>query len=128
MSQPSKRTNTTSTIDVDRYIDHIADTDKRIALIRLRAVIRQAAPKAEEKISYGMIAYFHDGMLVGFAAFKGHCGFYIMSPSTTKRFATKLKGFSTAAATVRFTPERPIPAALVKAIVKARMRENRGRA
>ncbi len=120
--------NTTSSSDVDQYIDGIDDVKKRVALSRLRIIIREAAPDAEERISYGMVAYFQHGMLVGFAAFKGHCGFYIMSPSTTKRFATKLKGFSTAAATVRFTPERPIPAALVKAIVKARMRENRGRA
>ncbi len=112
---------------MERYIDRIADAGKREALIRLREIIRQAAPLAEEKISYGMVAYFQDGMLVGFAAFKGHCGFYIMSPATTKRFAAKLKGFSTATATVRFTPEKPIPAALVKQIVKTRLLENQGR-
>ncbi len=99
----------------------------RAALEKLRAQIRAAAPKAEESISYGMPAYKYKGALVYFAAFKNHCSFF---PGSSSILANRedLKDFIVAKGTIQFTPEKPIPASLVKSIVKARVLQNETRA
>lgn len=94
------------------------------ALEVLRALIRQTVPDAEEGIGYGIPTYKWRGPLVSFGAAAKHCAFYGMSPKVLASFADELKGFSTSPGTVRFTPEKPIPEALVVAIIKARMAEN----
>ena len=101
--------------------------DIRTALEKLRAQIKAAAPKAEESISYGMPAYKHKGALVYFGAFKDHCSLF---PGSSSILANKegLKGFKIAKGTIQFTPEKPLPAALIKSIVKERVRENETRA
>jgi uncharacterized protein YdhG (YjbR/CyaY superfamily) len=106
--------------------------DLRAALERLRRTIRAAAPDATECISYGLPAFKEgrrpgrkDGrMLVGFGAGAGHGSFYVMSTATLPAHARELAGFETSKGTVRFTPDRPIPATLVKKLVKARLAEN----
>ncbi|HNG44023.1 MAG TPA: DUF1801 domain-containing protein, partial [Cyclobacteriaceae bacterium] len=98
----------------------------REALEKLRAQIKAAAPKAEESISYGMPAYKYKGPLVYFGAFKKHCSFFPGS-STIIANQKELKGFTVAKGTIQFTPEKPLPAALVKRIVKERIRENETR-
>lgn len=98
--------------------------DAQAALERLRALIRQTAPDSEEGISYQIPAYKYLGMLVGFGAAKNHCAFYIMSPSLMLKLKKELEKYETATGTIRFTPDKPLPAALVKKIVKARMKEN----
>lgn len=113
--------------DVDDYLAGVPKAS-RTALEKLRRIIRAAAPKASEKISYGMPVFYHDGMLVGFAAFKDHCSFFPMSVETMKAFRNELKGFDTLKGTVRFTAGKPLPAALVKRIVRARVLENAERA
>lgn len=99
----------------------------RTALEKLRAQIKAAAPKAEESISYGMPAYKYKGALVYFAAFKNHCSFF---PGSSSILANKegLKEYKIAKGTIQFTPAKPIPAAIVKSIVKDRVLENETRA
>jgi uncharacterized protein YdhG (YjbR/CyaY superfamily) len=95
------------------------------ALQKLRAQIRAAAPGAEEVINYGVPMFRLDGRnLVSFAAAKAHCSFFVQSPAVMEVFAGDLEGYDTSKGTIRFKPERPIAAALVKKIVKARIAEN----
>ena len=109
---------------VDDYLSALTD-DKRVALEKLRTVIRSAAPKAEECISYQIPAFRLNGrMLVGFGATANHCAFYPMSSSTLKTYKGKLKAFETSKGTIRFQPEKPLPATLVRKLVKARIAEN----
>jgi uncharacterized protein YdhG (YjbR/CyaY superfamily) len=99
--------------------------DKRAALEDLRAVIRQAAPDATELINYGVPMFRLDGKnLVSYAAARDHCSFYVQSPAVLEAHADELTGFKTSKGTVNFTPDKPIPAATVTRIVKARILEN----
>lgn len=111
---------------IDEYLATVSETD-RIALEKLRQVIRSAAPKAEEIITYQIPAFRDDYLLVGFAAFKKHLGFYLMSKSVMKDFKEELKAYETAAGTIRFTADKPLPVTLVKKLVKARILENKER-
>ena len=99
--------------------------DARAALAKLRKAIRATAPKATEGISYQIPMYKHHGPLVSFAAFGDHCGFYVMSPKVMRAYAAELKGYKTGKGSIRFPAEKPLPAALVKKLVKARIAENR---
>lgn len=110
---------------VEAYLE-AQSPEFREALEKLRAQIKAAAPKAEESISYGMPAYKYKGPLVYFGAFKKHCSFFPGS-STIIANQKELKGFTVAKGTIQFTPEKPLPAALVKRIVKERIRENETR-
>jgi uncharacterized protein YdhG (YjbR/CyaY superfamily) len=101
--------------------------DQRAALQKLRRQIRAAAPDAEECVSYGIAAFRLQGMLVGFGAGADHCAFYLMSSRTLKGFKDVLKRYDTGKGTIRFTPDRPLPAALVRKLVKARIAENAAR-
>ena len=112
---------------VDDYLAALPD-DVRACLDRIRAAIKSAAPKADEIISYQMPAYKYHGMLVYFAAFKNHCSFFPGSKAIITQFANDLAAFETNAGTIRFTLDHPLPATLVKKIVKARMKENELRA
>jgi len=109
---------------IDEYLARVSD-EQRAALERLRTTIRAAAPKAEECISYGIPAFRLNGILVGFGATRNHCAFYPMSGSVLEGFERDLEDFETSKGTVRFQPDNPIPAALVRKIVKARIAENR---
>ncbi len=106
----------------DAYIV-AAPKQAQAKLKALRKAIRQAAPKAEEKLSYGMPYYHYLGRLAYFAAFKNHIGLYIPSPVVAEH-KRELKGYVTATATVQFPMEKPIPVSLVKKLVKARMKKN----
>jgi uncharacterized protein YdhG (YjbR/CyaY superfamily) len=108
---------------IDEYLAAV-DVDKRAALQKLRKTIRAAAPKAEECISYGLCAFRQGGMLVGFGATKDHCAFYLMSGSTVEAHQDELEGYDTSKGTIRFEPKKPLPAALVRKLVKARLVEN----
>ncbi len=112
--------------DVDVYLAEIP-ADARSALEKLRKTIRVAAPEAVEGFSYGVPAFKLNGKtLVCFAVFKNHCGFYPMSPEVLSAFAHELTGYKTAKGTIRFDPNKPLPATLVKRIVKARLAELEG--
>ena len=110
--------------DVDTYLERIEQPAFRAALMSLRAVIRSAAPDADEVISYGQPTFKQHGHLVADAAFKRHLSFFPMSSSIIAEHASALAGFRTSAGTIQFSPETPIPAAIVTAIVQARLREN----
>ncbi len=112
---------------VDAYLAAVP-ADKRAALQELRDTIRAAAPAAEEVISYGMPAFRQNGILVYYAAFADHCSFFPASVVTARKFARELKPFAAGKGTFRFTPEKPLPAGLVKRLVKARVSENEARA
>ena len=110
---------------IDEYLAALRD-DQRAALEKLRKTIRAAAPDAEECISYQLAAFRLNGMLVAFGATANHCAFYTMSGSTLEAFRNELEGYDTSKGTIRFQPDRPLPAALVRKLVKARIAENRG--
>ncbi len=102
--------------------------DQRAALEKLCKAIRSAAPSAEECISYGLPAFRLDGRpLVAFGATDRHCAFYLMSDKTVPAYADDLAGYDTSKGTIRFQPDRPPPAALVKKLVRARIAENAGK-
>jgi uncharacterized protein YdhG (YjbR/CyaY superfamily) len=110
---------------VDEYLAQVRDTEKRAALQRLRKTIRAAAPKADECISYGVPAFRVNGTLVaGFAAASGHCAYFPMSGSLVRAHAKDLKGYETSKGTIRFQPGHPLPARLVRKLVKARIAED----
>ena len=108
---------------IDEYLAAVSD-DKRAALEKLRQTIHAAAPKAEECISYGLAAFRHNGMLVAFGATAKHCAFYLMSSTMVEAHQDELKGYDTSKGTIRFQPDTPIPSALVRKLVKARIAEN----
>jgi len=109
------------------YLARIPD-DKRAALEKLRSRILAAAPGAEDSISYGMPALSLEGRaLVCYAAARDHCSLYPMSPQVIEDLADELAGYSLSKGTIRFDPAKPLPAALVKKIMKARIAENRAK-
>jgi uncharacterized protein YdhG (YjbR/CyaY superfamily) len=109
--------------DVDTYLAVLPD-DTRIVLEKLRQTIKSAAPKAEETISYRIPAYKFHGPLVFFAAFKGHCSLFVTNSSVLETFKKELEPFQITGTTIHFSPENPLPASLVKKIVRVRMKEN----
>ena len=113
--------NTAATID--EYLASVSD-DKRPALEKLRNTIRSIAPKADECISYGIPAFRLNGMLVGFGATSKHCALYLMSGTIVEAFRDDLRGYDTSKGTIRFQADNPLPVALVKKLVRARIAEN----
>ena len=111
---------------IDEYLAALSE-DKRAALEKLRKTIRAAAPKAEECISYQLAAFRQNGMLVAFGATANHCAFYLMSSSTVEAHKDDLKDYDTSKGTIRFQADKPLPVALVRKLVKARIAENVGR-
>ena len=95
----------------------------RAALQKLRKTIKAVAPKATEGISYGIPMFKHHGMLVGYAAFKDHCSLF-MSTHLTGALKKVVAPYVASKGTIRFTAEKPLPAALVRKLVKARIAQN----
>ena len=108
--------------DVDQWLARLGP-EPRGALQKLREQILAAAPGAEETISYGMPTFSLHGHLVAFGAFKNHLSFFPMSSTLIAKHA-EAKAFATSSGTMQFQPEEPIPAVLVKKLVKARIVEN----
>ena len=107
---------------VDQYIAAFpADVKKRIQ--QLRKTIKAAAPKADELISYQMPGYKYFGMLVYFAAYKNHIGFYPGAGGVLE-FYKKLSSFKSAKGSVQFPHDRPIPYDVISKIVKFRVKQN----
>jgi len=96
----------------------------RAALRKIRAAILSVAPKAQEVFSYRIPGFRLNGRaLVWYAAFKDHCSLYPMTGAIRRRLARDLAGYETSKGTVRLPLAKPIPVALVKKLVKARMAE-----
>jgi len=107
---------------VDAYIAGFS-SETRTKLESVRAAVKAAAPGAEERISYGMPAFFLEGVLVYFAAFKDHIGFFPTS-SGIRAFRRELADYETSKGTVRFPLDRPLPLRLIAKVVKFRVAEN----
>jgi uncharacterized protein YdhG (YjbR/CyaY superfamily) len=108
---------------VDEYLALVPEP-ARTTLEKMRANIRAAAPEASEVISYGMPTFKYRGKgLVGMAAFKKHCSLFPMSGAVIDKFEDELEGFHTSKGTLQFPVDKPLSAALMKKIIKARMVE-----
>jgi uncharacterized protein YdhG (YjbR/CyaY superfamily) len=108
---------------VEAYLAAVPEPG-RSALEHLRAVIRSAAPGAEECITYDTPGFRLDGALVSYAAFKAHLSLFPMSATLIDTLGDELAGFRTSKGTIQFTPEKPLPDALVRRIVLARIAQN----
>jgi uncharacterized protein YdhG (YjbR/CyaY superfamily) len=107
---------------VDDYLALVPEP-ARSTLQRMRTAIRSAVPaETTEAISYGIPAFNYKGPLVWFAAFSNHCSFF-PTASVIKAFKNELQGFKTSKGTIHFPVDKPLPAALVKKMVKARLAE-----
>ncbi len=109
--------------NVDEHLAKLPE-EQRKALEWLRKVIKEAAPEAEEVISYRIPTYRYHGPLVHFAAFKNHLSFYGVNRSLLETFKDELQEHKISGTTIHFIPENPLPEALVRKIVKKRMKEN----
>jgi uncharacterized protein YdhG (YjbR/CyaY superfamily) len=111
---------------IDEYISTFPPDVQQI-VEKLREVIQDSAPNAQEAISYGIPAFKLNGDLVYFAAFKKHIGFYPRGPSAIEAFKEELSGYELSKGTIQFPLDQPIPVDLVKRIVKFRIQQNESR-
>ena len=110
--------------NIDEYLAGVPEPG-RSTLNKVRATIRSVVPKdATEAISWGMPAFKYKGPLVGFAAFTNHCSLFPMNSSLIVTFKNELEGFETSKGTIHFPLDKPLPTALTKKLVKARVAEN----
>lgn len=115
--------NTTRPDNIDEYIAQFPEEVQKL-LEQLRQVIRSAAPEAEECISYQMPAFKKGGILVYFAAFKNHIGFF-PTASGIHAFRNKISKYKYSKGTVQFPLNEPLPIDLISRIVKFRLEEVR---
>jgi uncharacterized protein YdhG (YjbR/CyaY superfamily) len=113
---------------IDEYLVSV-NAYHRDALQKIRETVHAVAPNANECIRYGIPAFRMNGRsLVFFGAWANHCALYPGSSATLKNFRNELRDFQTSKGTLRFSPCKPLPVALVKRLVKARIAENNDRA
>jgi uncharacterized protein YdhG (YjbR/CyaY superfamily) len=109
---------------VDEYLASVPEP-ARSTLNKIRAVIRSVVPaEATECISYRIPTFKYKGMLVAFAAFSNHCSLFPMNATLIGEFSDELKNFQTSKGTIRFPVDKPLPASLVKKLVKLRIEVN----
>ncbi|MFZ1730863.1 MAG: DUF1801 domain-containing protein [Bacteroidota bacterium] len=108
---------------IDEYIDGFPE-DIRNKLSEMRAAIGETAPDAVEVISYRMPAFHHNGVLVYFAAYKNHIGFY-PTASGIAHFVDEFQGYTFSKGAVQFPLDKPLPLALIRKIVRFRLEENK---
>jgi uncharacterized protein YdhG (YjbR/CyaY superfamily) len=112
---------------IDEYLAGVPEP-ARSTLKKIRATIRSVVPpEATETISYRIPTFRYKGALVAFAAFSNHCSFFPMGASVLDAFESELKGFRTSKGTLHFALDKPLPTALVKKLVKARIAQNEQR-
>src|SRR5215469_8737283 len=118
----------TSAVDVDACLAKVPEP-ARATLEKVRATIRSVVPaETTEGLSYRMPAFRYKGALVAYAAFKDHCSFFPCQASLIDQMKDELKNYRTSKGTLQFPLDKPLPAALVKKMVKARIAENERRA
>ena len=124
-SKGTSRSRTTAKT-VDEYLAGVPEP-ARTTLNKIRAAIRSAAPtEATETISYGIPAIKYNGILVWFAAFSDHCSLF-PTASVIQKFKSDLKRYSTSKGTIQFPTDKPLPAALIRKMVKARVAQMEGK-
>jgi uncharacterized protein YdhG (YjbR/CyaY superfamily) len=116
------KSNAVTIVDVDAYIACFPEATQKL-LQQLRSTIRKAAPKAEESISYQMPAYKFNGVLVYFAGYEKHIGFYPTGAGIV-HFQKEITSFKTSKGTIQFPLDKPLPLQLIKKIVAFRVQEN----
>ena len=107
---------------VEEYIQEFPKEVQEI-IQKIRAIVKEEAPEVQEKISYGMPTFSYKGVLVHFAAYKNHIGFY-PTPSGITEFEEQLKPYKHAKGSAKFPLSKPIPYDLIRQIVKVRLEEN----
>ncbi len=124
LSKPGNMATSRGKIEtIDEYIAQFPK-NVRDVLEQFRRVIKETAPEAEETISYSMPAFKQNGILVWFAAFKNHIGFY-PKVSAIQAFKEKLSKYRLSKGTIQFPLNEPVPYELVRQIVEFRVKENR---
>jgi uncharacterized protein YdhG (YjbR/CyaY superfamily) len=113
---------TTQARNIDEYIADFPE-DIQVLLEKVRETIQKAAPEAEETIKYAIPTFTFKGNLVHFAAYKNHIGFY-PAPRGVDEFKTELSGYEGGKGTVHFSFDKPLPLALIKKMVKFRVKKN----
>ncbi len=114
---------TTTPRNIDEYIAGFPP-DVQESLQKMRTIVREAAPDAEETLKYRMPTFVLQGNLVHFAAFENHIGFY-PTPSAIEAFSDDLKPYVSAKGSVQFPVNRPVPFALIRRMVQFRVKETR---
>lgn len=110
---------------VEEYLNGVPEP-ARSTLMHVREVIRSVVPKeTSESISYGMPMFKYRGMLIGYAAFAKHCSLFPTGSPVIEDFKKELAGYRTSKGTIQFPPDKGFPDALLKRIVKARVKENK---
>jgi uncharacterized protein YdhG (YjbR/CyaY superfamily) len=113
---------------IDEYLASVPDEAVRAALVNLRQTIKSVVPDATEVISYKIPSFKYQGrMLVGFNATKDGCTFHLLSNSVLGTHTADVQGYKTGKGSIRFVADQPLPAALVRKLVKARIAENEAR-
>lgn len=112
--------------NVEAYIASFPESTQAL-LQQVRSIIKKAAPEAEEVISYSMPAYKQGSILVYFAGYAQHIGFY-PTASGIKAFEKEIAGYKHSKGAVQFPLDQPLPAALITKIVKFKLKENLGKA
>jgi uncharacterized protein YdhG (YjbR/CyaY superfamily) len=109
-------------IDIDSYLAPLPH-QQRTALEKVRKTIKTAAPEAVESISYGIPTFKYRGRpLIYFGAAKKHCALYGPLDSVLKAYEAELKPYDMSKGTIRFPPDKPMPASLIRKLVKAQMK------
>jgi uncharacterized protein YdhG (YjbR/CyaY superfamily) len=125
--RPKAEAKGSSTSEVDDYLADVS-SEARATLEKLRQTIKAVVPGAVEVISYQIPTFKLDGrMLVSYAAFKDHCSFF-PGAAPIKAHEHELKSYKTSKGTIRFPTSKPLPATLVKKLVRTRIKENEARA
>jgi len=120
------KTTTAKVNDIDRYIAGFPE-ETQYLLDKVRTTIIKAAPEAEEVISYQMPAYKYQGILVFFAGYKNHIGFY-PGAGGIEAFKKEIAVYKNAKGSVQFPLDKPIPLQLITKMVKFRMKQNKEKA
>ena len=110
--------------EVDAYI-RAASEKSRVKLLQVRRIVRATAPGAKERISYRMPYYDYHGALVWFAAFKNHIGLFFRPP-IIQEHKLELKGYVTTKSSVHLPIDKPLPANMIRRLIKARIAKNNG--
>ena len=122
-----RRSATTAPKTVEEYLSTVPEP-QRTTLKKVRAVIQSVLPEeAIEVISYRIPCVKYHGMLLGYAAFSDHCSLFGMSSTLLGPMKEDLKKYSTSKGTIRFPVDKPLPAALIKKLVKAALAEKEAR-